>query len=73
MVGPGEFAELAVRFDPSHDPVFRGGLSVEVDAIRATGEVAFLTTVHLEVKAQPLTDSTRDAKGIRMVQRGGIP
>ncbi len=52
-LAPGASVELAARFDPSHDPEFRGGLSIEVTGRSRIGEVEFRTRVHLEVQATP--------------------
>jgi hypothetical protein len=46
-LGPGESAALTVAFDPSHDPDFRGMLSIDVDGHDATGSLVFRTCVNL--------------------------
>ena len=50
QVGPGEVKRLAVRFDPSDEPDFRGGLSVVVRGYDDVGQTAFETRVNLEVR-----------------------
>ncbi len=50
-IAPGEAKVLAVEFDPSAEPDFRGGLSIVVTGW-AAGQVAFHTQVKLEVPAE---------------------
>ena len=54
-IGPGEKKGAAVEFDPSAEPDFRGGLSIDVTGY-AAGGVAFHTLVRLEVKREPLDE-----------------
>ena len=49
-VGPGEVKSLAVRFDPSDEPDFRGELSVIVTGYDGEARVAFANRVNLEVR-----------------------
>ncbi len=49
-VGPGEAKSLAVRFDPSDEPDFRGELSVIVTGYDGEARVAFANRVNLEVR-----------------------
>jgi len=72
-VGSGEFAELVVGFDPSHDPDFRGGLSIEVAGLSTTGEVEFRARVDLEVQAVSLKDAERGAEILQTTQDGVTP
>ncbi len=51
-VEPGDKMGAAVEFDPSAEPDFRGGLSIDVTGY-AAGGVAFHTLVRLEVKSDP--------------------
>jgi len=51
-VGPGELAELVTRFDPSDDPDFRGGLSIEVVGRSPRDFVLFRARVDLEIRVQ---------------------
>ena len=48
-VGAGETASLDVSFDPSDEPGFEGGLSVDVTGLHATGKTLFKTTVNVRV------------------------
>lgn len=48
-LGPGEGKILAVEFDPSDEPEFRGRLSVDITGY-ANGVVAFRTRANLEVR-----------------------
>jgi hypothetical protein len=50
---PDETKALTVTFDPSAEPDFEGGLSVEVEGHLADGRVAFVTHIDLEVKRVP--------------------
>jgi Protein of unknown function (DUF1573) len=52
-IGSGQVADLTVKFDPTDDPDFRGGLSVDVLGHDPTGELVFQTRVRLEVRVQP--------------------
>ena len=51
-VGPGESAEVRLAFDPSQEPDFRGGLSIEVIGYGAMAKIAFRTRVNLDVHAE---------------------
>ncbi len=50
LVGPGESAALTLTFDPTHDPGFRGCLSVSVEGYSAAGNTVFRMRVDLEVR-----------------------
>ncbi|MHB1557825.1 MAG: DUF1573 domain-containing protein [Isosphaeraceae bacterium] len=52
-VGAGETRFLTVRFDPSHDPEFRGGLSVVVTGFDESERAIFCTRVDLEIIGAP--------------------
>jgi Protein of unknown function (DUF1573) len=52
-VSPGERMVLAVEFDPSAEPDFRGGLSIDVTGYSGD-RVAFHTLVNLDVRADSL-------------------
>ncbi|MGC8643481.1 MAG: hypothetical protein ACP5XB_26795 [Isosphaeraceae bacterium] len=58
-VGPDDFTELAVRFDPSHDPAFRGVLSVEVIGWGSGGKVLFRARVNLNICDQEPAERQR--------------
>jgi hypothetical protein len=60
-VGPGEFAELVARFDPSHDPDFRGGLSIEVVGRSSRDFVLFRARVNLDIRVQSIAALQRHA------------
>jgi Protein of unknown function (DUF1573) len=51
QVAPRDSATLALVFDPTEDPDFRGSLSVEVTGLGADGDVVFRTVVKLTVKS----------------------
>lgn len=72
-VGSGEFAELVVGFDPSHDPDFRGGLSIEVTGLSTAGKGVFHARVGLEVQAAPVKASTRSSGSSPTIERGAMP
>jgi hypothetical protein len=50
-ISPGESKVLAIEFDPSAEPDFRGGLSVDVTG-HAGERVAFHTLVNVDVRTQ---------------------
>jgi len=52
-LGPGESDTLAVGFQPSDEPDFRGRLSIEVIGRSIAGEVVLVTHVNVEVRAEP--------------------
>jgi hypothetical protein len=43
---------LVARFDPSHDPDFRGGLSIEVVGRSSRDFVLFRGKVNLDIRVQ---------------------
>lgn len=49
-VGAGESAVLTIAFDPTDEPGFRGGLSVDVVGKEVSGRVALRSRVNLEVR-----------------------
>ena len=49
-IGPGRTEQLNVVFNPSFDPDFEGALSVEVTGHLASGQLAFRTSVRLEIE-----------------------
>jgi hypothetical protein len=53
-VAAGEFAEFVARFDPSHDPDFRGGLSIDVVGRSSRDFVLFRARVNLDIRVQNL-------------------
>lgn len=55
-VEPGQTVDLLVKFDPTHAPDFRGGLSVSVIGRDAAGGIAFATCAVLEVRTQGTTN-----------------
>ncbi|MFI5457736.1 MAG: DUF1573 domain-containing protein [Isosphaerales bacterium] len=57
QIGPGETKNLIVRFDPSAEPNFRGGLSVEIAGFGKGERVVFRSKVNLEVRSA-LTERT---------------
>ena len=73
-LGPGESADLAVRFDSLDQPDFRGGLSIEVAGHGVTGEVVFATHVGLEVRTervnQPGPENTAGPKTADLLTLG---
>jgi hypothetical protein len=50
-IAPGESKTLSLEFDPSEEPDFRGGLSIDVTGF-AAGGVAFHTRAKLEVRTE---------------------
>ncbi len=58
QIGPGEAKSLTVRFDPSAELNFRGGLSVEIAGIGTGERVVFRSQVDLEVRSE-LRERTR--------------
>jgi Protein of unknown function (DUF1573) len=58
-VEPGEENVLAVRYDPSEDPEFRGRLSVELSGLDALGRAVFRTHAELEVTPGSMSSPRR--------------
>jgi len=65
-IGPDGDATLGVTFDPSAEPAFRGGLSVEVAGWNPEGLAVFRTRVLLDVMA----DTSRPAGPTHAVPAG---
>ena len=59
-IGPGEAADLTVKFDSVHDPDFRGGLSIDVIGRGPAGGIVIGTRVDLDVRAQPAKPVDRE-------------
>lgn len=55
VVGSGESSALTIEFDPTDEPEFRGGLSVNVVGKEATGRVALRGRVEVEVRRSPVS------------------
>lgn len=72
-VRPGECADLTVKFDPTDDPDFRGGLSIHVIGRDPTGEIVFGTRAHLEVLARSTTRDDQDLIQIVSGRERGEP
>lgn len=51
-VGANETKSLQLLYDPSSDPDFRGGLSVQVDGLGTGDRLLFRTRVNLDVQAE---------------------
>jgi len=49
-LGPNEIRKLRVAFDPTHEPDFKGRLSVDVTAYLHGNSIAFRTNVNLEAR-----------------------
>lgn len=64
-IGPGQAADLTVKFDPTNDPDFRGGLSIDVIGRDPMGRIVFQTRAKIEVGVQlgEPAESTPDGPG----------
>jgi hypothetical protein len=69
-VGPGESAEVRVAFDPSREPDFRGGLSIDVVGYGSMGAIAFRTRVDLDVRAEPQGAIARESTELAAMREG---
>ena len=68
-IGSGELVNLAIGFDPSHAPDFRGALSIKVTGFSITGEVNFLARVDLKVQERPVENAAWGIGSITTIQR----
>jgi hypothetical protein len=79
LLGPGESAAFAVKFDPANDPGFRGKLSIEVVGLGVAGGVVFKTNVNVEVRAEPADQpapghtTAQDTGDLQAVGQGVAP
>jgi len=62
-IGPGQAAELTVKFDPTDDPDFRGGLSIDVIGRDPRGGIVFRTRAQIDVRVQAGEPSYRLPSG----------
>ncbi len=60
-IGPRGQSTLAITFDPSEDPGFRGGLSVGLVGFGDNGDVLFRATIELEVGRMDVRMSNPDS------------
>jgi len=70
-IGPGQAADLTLKFDPTNDPDFRGGLSIDVIGRDPPGGIVFRTRAQIEVRAQPgESPDTLPASPVSDLERG---
>ena len=53
-IGPAETRTLVLCFDPSDEPDFQGGLSIEVAGHDENDSTVFTTRVNVDVRAQSM-------------------